>query len=361
MSEQIQLRVDRQIERAVKDGCMEIHVLAHSLGSVIAARTLLSQQAPNQVDTLVTTGSPIAKVMHLWSGVISEPQAGVLPFRWLNFYDRLDPIGGGVDSVIRGRRVKETGFVGWGGVTASHGAYERNNLFLSHMGALLGSETNIRVPAKSRLMELIRALAIDLAFAGVVVGSFVLGVTIFAALGAVFGVIYSMASAGQSESSPIPYLTSPPVTPHGTSGWINDLVGGPLVWTCVVGVAAMFVIVILLTLAIAVIAHPGGPAGERWIVRRAAEVLAGVMFVNYPPTLQEHIDRIGDSEIGALLRAWWIYGMGLLLLVGVYACFAGRWSVAEQLWRLAIVISVLYLGLSAILGVVIKWFEIPPR
>jgi hypothetical protein len=88
--------VDQQYPNA------EIHIIAHSEGTVVALLGLLKgfrQATPaawtDRIRGVMTIGSPIDKHLGLWpelfeGGAIQAPSQ---PIRWINYYDRGDPIG----------------------------------------------------------------------------------------------------------------------------------------------------------------------------------------------------------------------------------------------------------------------------
>lgn len=93
-------RFHRQMERAREDGCDVVHVLAHSLGTVVAFHALTSvglpagRRAPAPL-RLFTIGSPLEKIRFFWPWTVSSAQPSVHPdFEWVNFYHRADPVSG---------------------------------------------------------------------------------------------------------------------------------------------------------------------------------------------------------------------------------------------------------------------------
>ena len=94
----------------VAQGCNHLVIVAHSLGSVIVADSLLRDpgilEAVSKVD-LVTMGSPIKRLFHLGfpelfassENIYSALSASLSNFRWINIHRPLDVIGGTVASV----------------------------------------------------------------------------------------------------------------------------------------------------------------------------------------------------------------------------------------------------------------------
>jgi hypothetical protein len=85
-------RFDRALRRAA-DECDRVHVVGHSLGSVIAYEGLTTRTGP-PVDTLVTVGSPLDKYRHFWPMRGDASRAPATAWcRWVNVTDIVDPIG----------------------------------------------------------------------------------------------------------------------------------------------------------------------------------------------------------------------------------------------------------------------------
>lgn len=91
----------------------EIHIIAHSEGTVVSLLALLTALTANeggypwirQVKTLVTLGSPLDKHYFLWPDLWSEfvrPDASLSnldKINWKNYYDLGDPVGFKLDSI----------------------------------------------------------------------------------------------------------------------------------------------------------------------------------------------------------------------------------------------------------------------
>jgi hypothetical protein len=96
-------RLVAALEQARQDGCGDIQIIAHSLGSVIAYRVLagLHGGAPapevgRLVTRLYTLGSPLEKFALVWPRLVPVGDAAGSTLRWDNFDDPLDPIGGSI-------------------------------------------------------------------------------------------------------------------------------------------------------------------------------------------------------------------------------------------------------------------------
>jgi hypothetical protein len=153
--DEIHVRFVRTAERAAEQGCREIQVLAHSLGTVIAflamcpeARPASSTIAPARLSRFYTIGSPLAKIRFFWTRLVEHSRngpaiavvdrlvavdsthGGKSAMKWENFFSRLDLVSGRI-----------YGFSGWptptnrparglGGLIRAHVAYNRNPAFL---------------------------------------------------------------------------------------------------------------------------------------------------------------------------------------------------------------------------------------
>ena len=99
---------EEQSQAGMDGGELEIHLVSHSLGTVVALHGLLEALAyPDaypwiySVKSLVTLGSPIDKFFFLWPSLVAEHEQQVsrapltLPerIRWINLYDFNDPVG----------------------------------------------------------------------------------------------------------------------------------------------------------------------------------------------------------------------------------------------------------------------------
>jgi hypothetical protein len=162
-----------QLDRAARE-CDDIHVLAHSLGTVVAYHALtgygLDAAVPGTTHTreplhkvrhLYTIGSPLNKFKYFWPVLVTGEAPGVLVasadhwwqdrlakgqcrFRWHNFYNPLDPISGRLDDVSLWPKVENVR-VWAGGLATSHVIYERNVHFLSTLTAgLFGQSVELR-------------------------------------------------------------------------------------------------------------------------------------------------------------------------------------------------------------------------
>ncbi len=153
-------RFHTQLARAHSDGCETIHVLAHSLGTVIAFHALsgLGQAAGEPAPApsrLFTIGSPLEKIRFFWPWTLRAAQPSVHPdFQWVNFYHRADPVSGHLKRFAAFSRLQNVRLKGGGGLLRSHVVYERSPEFLSVLtGALFGAPAAPRVSWSTRLKD----------------------------------------------------------------------------------------------------------------------------------------------------------------------------------------------------------------
>lgn len=179
---EIHARFLETAERASSHGCREIQVLAHSLGTVVAFRSMCRRgssgpptDAPARVSRFYTIGSPLEKIRFFWPRlvecspdgpvIVSEGQplpgesggAGESAMRWDNFHSRGDLVSGRLRPFEGWPRPVNHKARGLGGMIRSHGAYNRNPDFLALLGeGLTGEAPHVRV---SRLRHLAQRLA----------------------------------------------------------------------------------------------------------------------------------------------------------------------------------------------------------
>lgn len=155
--DQIYDRFHATLQRAVKeDGCSEIQILAHSLGTVIAYHALTrfraqtadliqlenngSSEAMPHLTRLYTTGSPLEKVRFFWPKITDTPlQVTNCDFRWDNFINPMDRISGLLKRFGGRTTICNHNVVGGGPITA-HLNYSRSTRFISVLMSGLTSE-----------------------------------------------------------------------------------------------------------------------------------------------------------------------------------------------------------------------------
>jgi hypothetical protein len=132
-----------QLVRMQNDGCRSIHIVAHSLGTVVmyhalrglglddtrADRPALSE-AMASIEHLYTIGSPLEKIRYFWPRLRPETNlAGERPIAWDNFVSYFDPVAGMLRRFNEWGPVNNQRLLG-GGFLRGHVVYERSDVFL---------------------------------------------------------------------------------------------------------------------------------------------------------------------------------------------------------------------------------------
>ena len=211
--ERIYTRLDKLLQRAVADGCPEIQVLAHSLGSLIAYRALTQRLdrlssmialpfegaaiGKPRLTGFLTIGSPLEKIQFFWPKLLrTGPRLGRVSeeFRWDNFKSPLDPVGGVLTrydefaSVIANHPVQ-----GAGGLMSAHSGYLRNPAFLREFGPKLTGKPLEYSPAGTHKFWLYLRIAFEtLGFPVLLVLLAVLGVVFIMAVGSIGGLVLAL-------------------------------------------------------------------------------------------------------------------------------------------------------------------------
>ncbi|MCU1326322.1 MAG: uncharacterized protein JWN34_1692, partial [Bryobacterales bacterium] len=183
-SERILDRMEAMYERARAEGGpgSPVHVMAHSLGSVIAWHGIVRRLPPNSVERLITIGSPLEKVRFIWASLF--PLTFDWTGEWLNFHTPPDPVSGKVKRFDASARVQNFRVWGIGGVGEAHVGYFRNPRVMSHVATGLGLQISLRAVSSTPSWLTRRALdlAVPLAASTVVVLGTMLTVAFFAAV-----------------------------------------------------------------------------------------------------------------------------------------------------------------------------------
>src|SRR5690606_32645481 len=107
----------------------EVHVLAHSLGTVVAYHALTGMGQPDARPPyaprrLYTIGSPLEKIRYVWPWTVSPTTPSVHPdFRWFNFHHRLDAVSGRLRRFEAWAPIADVPLAGGGGLLRSHVVY----------------------------------------------------------------------------------------------------------------------------------------------------------------------------------------------------------------------------------------------
>jgi hypothetical protein len=156
--DEIHVRFLRAAERAAEQGCREIQVLAHSLGTVVAflgmcpkARPAHSTIAPTRLSRFYTIGSPLEKIRFFWTRLVEHSRNGPAiaigdrllavegtpegngksAMKWENFFSRLDVVSGRLQGFPGWPTPANSPARGLGGLITAHVSYNRNPDFLA--------------------------------------------------------------------------------------------------------------------------------------------------------------------------------------------------------------------------------------
>lgn len=220
-------RFHAQLLRARSDGCEAIHVVAHSLGTVVMYHALRGlrfgasgaaaeavRAAAASVQHLYTIGSPLEKIRFFWPRLAtSENLAGQRPIAWDNFVSWFDPVAGMLRRYGEWGGVRNHRLLG-GGFVRGHVVYEHSPVFLGVLTeGICGQALPLRRGWRERLRD-----------ASMLLGETLLapaGLGLVLILGAmIFAVAILM----------LPFLASLPFRPfYGPETWGPILDGGSAV------------------------------------------------------------------------------------------------------------------------------------
>lgn len=215
-ADQINNRFYEALEQASNDGCSEIQIVAHSLGTVVTHLALsgynltrfqqqegqseISFSEPlSQLTRIYTIGSPLEKIRFVWPKLITTEliermrfgkesaeilstanyQAAGYRMRWDNFYDPFDSVSGKLKRFDHWGGVTNHRLLGLGGPLRSHINYQSSRGFLSVITeGLAGKEVIIKNSLSSRVKNLLLSLAENLLVFVALPVAFTLGVAL---------------------------------------------------------------------------------------------------------------------------------------------------------------------------------------
>ncbi|WP_296811068.1 hypothetical protein [Thiocapsa sp.] len=180
---------DRIIDRfrdvaaqAAADGCSEIQIVAHSLGTVIAYQGLgyYSASAPSggqavPITHLYTLGSPLEKVLFIWSGSL-RPELAIpqiqrhdqalaegKQLRWRNYHSPLDLVSGYLRRFKSWGPVENIRLRDLGNLAKAHTAYFRHPRFQEDLSLGLGLPQRTAEPSRTvSLVDKARSAVVNL-------------------------------------------------------------------------------------------------------------------------------------------------------------------------------------------------------
>lgn len=162
-----------QLVKAHADGCREIHVVAHSLGTVVTYHALsgLRFDAAQRADAeairaayanvrhLYTIGSPLEKIRFFWPRLMSGQAAlGKRAIEWDNFVSYCDPVAGSLRAFSDWGALRNHHLLG-GGFIRGHLVYERSPVFLGALTkGLVGRELPLPRTRRERWIDFLLLL-----------------------------------------------------------------------------------------------------------------------------------------------------------------------------------------------------------
>ncbi|MBI1736285.1 MAG: hypothetical protein HYR51_14015 [Candidatus Rokubacteria bacterium] len=197
-----------QLAAAHRDGCREVQILAHSLGTVVTYHALTGACAelvdgdtpPHQpklasITRVYTIGSPLEKFRFFWPATIRGRAVGVEGWRvqWDNFRHLFDPVAGRLRRFSSWGGVTNHALLRGGGVLRSHVVYERSETVLSVLTAgLFGEACAPRRPEWRRTLDLVTSTAENLATPVVLVALWLVGASFVVATPIIPGWLFSL-------------------------------------------------------------------------------------------------------------------------------------------------------------------------
>ena len=158
---------DQLVRASSQEGCAEIQIVAHSLGTVVTYHALAGfrsdalsqpeagaiQHALTKVTRLYTIGSPLEKIRFFWPALAGvEARWLRQPLRWDNFISFFDLVAGALRRFGEWGTIRNHRLLG-GGFFRGHVVYEHSPVFLESLAHGLSGQ---RVKLKRRLDERLR-------------------------------------------------------------------------------------------------------------------------------------------------------------------------------------------------------------
>jgi hypothetical protein len=181
VSEQILDRAHAIWSEAATGG--PVHVMGHSLGSVIAYHAITRRLPPHAIARFVTVGSPLEKTRFLWAKLF--PPLREWTCEWTNYLSPSDPVSGALKrfNVDPRRPIRNVRVWGLGGYGQAHIGYFRHPRVACDVASELGAAVNPKTSAKgpSWLVRRLVDVAVPLGVLLVIVAGAVLTALFFGA------------------------------------------------------------------------------------------------------------------------------------------------------------------------------------
>lgn len=204
---QIMQRFYDQLVKAQAGGCAAIHVVAHSLGTVVTYHALSGlgfedagrgdaaavRAACANVRHVYTIGSPLEKIRFFWPRLTPDgPLLGGAKIEWDNFRSYFDPVAGRLRHVAEWGELRNHGLLG-GGFFRGHLVYEHSPVFLAALTrGLVGREIPLVRTRKERRRDFFTLLGETLLAPVVVVAVLLIGAAVFAGVAVLLPLLVSL-------------------------------------------------------------------------------------------------------------------------------------------------------------------------
>jgi hypothetical protein len=240
--ERIYQRLEDALKKATGDGCSEIQVLAHSLGTLIAYRAvaLHHDRLSTMIDLpfgsaatgrppltgLFTIGSPLEKIRFFWPKLIlgSAPLGRTGPgFDWHNFKSPLDPVAGMLRRYEQfSQDITNHVIKGSGGLITAHSGYLKNPAFLKVIGPQLTRQPIGYSPSTRRQVGLFsRALLETVGLPALLLFLAAAGTSVMLGVGYLAGSLFSWPVQWGGDA--LAWALSAQWTfPHAAADWIRQ-------------------------------------------------------------------------------------------------------------------------------------------
>jgi hypothetical protein len=192
-----------QLVKAQADGCAAIHVVAHSLGSVVTYHALSGfgfegdpavREACANVRRVYTIGSPLEKIRFFWPRLTPDgPPLGGTKIEWDNFLSYFDPVAGRLRQLPEWGELRNHALLG-GGFVRGHLVYEHSPVFLAALTrGLAGRELPLSRTREERRRDFWILLGETLLTPLAIILVLLLGAAIFAGVAALIPFVLSLA------------------------------------------------------------------------------------------------------------------------------------------------------------------------
>jgi hypothetical protein len=182
---------DQLVQASSQEGCSEIQVIAHSLGTVITYHALAGftpdrlprseagsiQHALTKITRLYTIGSPLEKIRFFWPALAGVESPWLRQsIHWDNFVSWFDLVAGALRRFAEWGTTQNHRLLG-GGFFRGHVVYEHSHVFLESLAhGLSGQEVRLRRTLKERGVDTLVLIGEFLFAPGLVVVTLAFGV-----------------------------------------------------------------------------------------------------------------------------------------------------------------------------------------